>query len=91
MQKFINPNERLLPMAIAPKRNLLKGRDRCLCGLRTTLHFTPDNRKLSCDEARAAHTHASIRTFTLRELLKGSAHRCTTTLCYPVCSIKAVS
>jgi hypothetical protein len=53
------------------RRNLRKDPvNRCLlCGLRTTLHFTPDNRKLTCDEAAQAHPHASVRPQSFAQLL----------------------
>lgn len=41
--------------------NLRKSRARCLCGLRVSLHFTPDNRKLSCEEAASMHRYATVR------------------------------
>lgn len=54
------------------KRNLRRNpHDRCLlCGLRTTLHFTEDNIKLSCQEAIEAHPHASVRSMEFGALLR---------------------
>lgn len=43
---------------------------RCLCGLRIAIHFTPDNRKLACAEARAAHRRATVRPTRLSDLLR---------------------
>ena len=56
-------------------RNLRKSRARCLCGLRTSLHFTEDNRKLTCEQAAELHRLASIRFSPLRELLARSVIR----------------
>lgn len=57
-------------------RNLRRDpRARCLCGLRTTLHFTAGNRKLTCQEARDAHRRASLRPADLREQLLASIER----------------
>lgn len=40
--------------------------DRCsLCGLRTQIHFTINNRKLTCQEAAEAHPRASVRALPL--------------------------
>lgn len=51
-------------------RNLKKSRARCLCGLRVSLHFTPDNRKLSCDDASYEHPQATIRAESFASLLQ---------------------
>lgn len=61
----------------ARRRNLHRSWDRCsICGLRTTLHFTPDNRKLSCEEAEAGHPSASVRpvsfTSQLQAVIEGA-------------------
>lgn len=55
-------------------RNLRKNRtDRCsLCGVRTTLHFTPDNRKISCQQATEAHPRASVRAIDFVAALRAS-------------------
>jgi hypothetical protein len=45
---------------------------RCTCGLRVVLHFTPDNRKLTCAEAADAHRWAGIRFKPLRKLMLAS-------------------
>ncbi len=52
-------------------RNLRRNRtDRCLtCGLRTTLHFTADNVKLSCADASIAHPRAKARLKSASELM----------------------
>lgn len=50
-------------------RNLRKSRARCLCGLRVSLHFTQDNQKLLCWQARAMHPRATVRPLTFVELL----------------------
>lgn len=44
-------------------RNLRRDpKNRCtVCGVRTTLHFTADNRKLTCQQAAEAHPRASAR------------------------------
>ena len=56
------------------RRNLRKNpKDRCLaCGVRTTLHFTPHNRKLTCQQATEAHARASVRPTTLAYALRAS-------------------
>lgn len=57
-------------------RNLRKGRDRCLlCGVRTTLHFTPDNRKLTCQQATETHPRASVRAVGFSALLRMAVGR----------------
>lgn len=53
-------------------RNLKKSRERCLCGLRAALHFTLDNHKLSCDEARRLHPRATVRPGALLDALQAS-------------------
>jgi hypothetical protein len=55
-------------------RNLRKNRkDRCLlCGVRTTLHFTADNRKISCQETTEAHPRASVLAIDLSSALRAS-------------------
>lgn len=55
------------------KRNLRKGRARCLCGLRVTLHFTTDNRKLDCAEARRMHPRATRSCAPFADLLQSAA------------------
>lgn len=42
---------------------------RCVCGLRLRLHFTPDNRKLSCADAAKAHPYAGARRVPLAQAL----------------------
>ena len=55
----------------AKPRNLRRNpADRCLlCGLRTTLHFTPSNRKLTCEDARALHPRATVRPVVFADCL----------------------
>ena len=53
-------------------RNLRKSRARCLCGLRSTLHYTTVNRKLTCAEAAELHRYAGIEFKPLRTLLVAS-------------------
>jgi hypothetical protein len=58
------------------RRNLRKGRDRCaLCGVRTTLHFTTDNRKLTCQQTTEAHPRASVRAVEFSTLLRMAVER----------------
>lgn len=44
---------------------------RCVCGLLVKLHFRPDNRKLTCQQAREEHPRATLRreplVWTLRK------------------------
>lgn len=48
-------------------------KDRCLlCGVRTTLHFTPDNRKLTCQETTEAHPRASVLALDLAGALRAA-------------------
>lgn len=54
------------------QRNLRKSRSRCLCGLRVSLHFTPNNRKLDCDAAKAAHPRATVRPVSFADLCGGA-------------------
>lgn len=56
-------------MRAAP-RNLRRSRARCLCGLRVSLHFTPDNRKLSCEEARHIHPRATVHRSSVLDALR---------------------
>jgi len=42
---------------------------RCICGLRVKAHYTTDNRRLSCADARLAHRWARIKFAPLRELM----------------------
>lgn len=53
-------------------RNLRKNPiDRCaLCGLRVTLHFTPDNRALTCEQAAEGHPYATARVRDFAALLE---------------------
>lgn len=53
-------------------RNIRKSRERCLCGLRVSLHFTTTNRKLDCDTAKAAHPRATVRPVTFADLTGGA-------------------
>lgn len=52
---------------------------RCICGLLIKHHFTPDNRKLTCEGAAAAHPRArrvsgvferALRVHAVREAMK---------------------
>jgi len=51
-------------------RNLRKSHARCLCGLRVSLHFTPDNRKMSCEDASYEHPQATVRPVTFSDVLQ---------------------
>ncbi len=43
-------------------------RTRCLCGLRTALHFRK-GRKLTCEQAALVYRYATIKFRPLRELM----------------------
>jgi hypothetical protein len=59
------------------RRNLRRDpKNRCaLCGVRTTLHFTPDNRKLTCQQATETHPRASVRAVEFSALLRMAVGR----------------
>lgn len=63
-----------MPKTTRP-RNLRKSHDRCICGLRVSIHFTLDNRKLDCWEAAAVHQRASLRNGSLRSALIASIEK----------------
>lgn len=50
-------------------RRVIRRTDRCLCGLAVRLHYTQDNRRLTCEDAQAAHRYASIKFAPLRKLM----------------------
>ncbi len=45
---------------------------RCLCGLRTALHYDKDNRKLSCEETARVHRWAAALDRSLADALRES-------------------
>lgn len=48
---------------------MTKRTGRCLCGLKVAYHYSSDNRRLSCPDARAAHPRAKVAARSLRVLL----------------------